>query len=267
MKKKILLLYLILVTFSLVSCQTKHNEMTRIVFLHHSTGQSIWYGNVNRYIRKLTDRSDVRSYFKEYNRKNNTNYFITKQWFPGGAAYKGTNNPYDYYNIWVKNQGDEPFLGNPTLEILTKEFDIIVFKHCYPVSSILEDIGQPDLDSDEKRIENYKLHYEALKSKMHEFPENKFIVWTPAVHVGNNITPEQAQRTNDFYQWVINEWDEKGDNIYIWDFYKYETNGGLYMRQEYASGANDSHPNKQFAGEVAPKFAKFIIDVAQGIIE
>lgn len=249
------------------SCNLKKEEMERIVFLHHSTGQAIWYGNVNRYVRKLTNRSDVKVFFKEYNRKNKTKYDITELSFPQGPTYSWVNNPYDYYNIWVKNAGASPFMGEPTLEILTKEYDIIVFKHCYPVSKTLEDTGIPNPDSDEKRIENYKVQYDALKQKMHEFPANKFIVWTPAVEVKNNLTPEEAQRINDFYRWVVNEWDEKGDNIFIWDFYNYETDGGFYFKDEYAVAPNNAHPNRQFAGRVAPLFAQYIIDVAEGEIK
>jgi len=267
MKLHIRVLFFFLLSFFVISCKSKQGEMEKIVFLHHSTGQAIWYGNVNRYIRKLTNRSDVSTYFKKFNRKNKTDYQINELWFPQGITYKGTNNPYDYYNIWVKNAGNKPYMENPTLEILTKEYDIIIFKHCYPVSNISEDTGIPDIESDEKRIENYKLQYDALKKKMREFPGNKFIVWTPAVQVKNNLTSDEAQRTNVFYKWIINEWDEKGDNIYIWDFYKHETEGGLYMIEEYASGNKDSHPNKKFAGRIAPLFAKFIIDVAQGNIE
>ena len=258
---------LFLVLMLLTNCNSKKEEMERIVFLHHSTGQAIWYGNVNRYIRKLTNRSDVKVFFKKQNRKNNTNYSITELSFPKGPSYSWVNNPYDYYNIWVKNAGEIPFMGEPTLEILTKGYDIIIFKHCFPLSKTLEDIGIPNPDSDEKRIENYKAQYDALKKKMHEFPDNRFIVWTPAVEVKNNLTPEEALRTNDFYKWIINEWDEKGDNIFIWDFYSYETAGGLYFKDEYSVSPNDSHPNKHFAGRIAPLFAQYIIDVAEGKIK
>jgi hypothetical protein len=238
--------------------------MERIIFLHHSTGQAIWYGKTNRYIRKLTNRSDVKTFFKKYNRKNKTSYYISERSFPNVNQYGSANFPYDYYNIWVKHAGENPYMGDPTLEILAKEFDIIIFKHCYPVSNVLEDTGNPNIDSDEKRIENYKIQYDALKKKMHEFPNNKFILWTPASKVKKSITLEEAQRTNDFYKWIINEWDQKGDNIYIWDFYKYETEGGIYLLDNYAAGFDDSHPNKKFAGRMAPLFAQFIIDVAKG---
>jgi hypothetical protein len=268
MKKISLMIFTIIIIYiSTISCNSINNEMTRIIFLHHSTGQVIWNGGTNKYIRKLTNRSDVKTFLNKYNRKNKTNYSISERVFPNGNTYGWSNNPYDYYNIWVKNAGEKPYMNEPTLEILTKEFDIIIFKHCYPTSRILEDTGIPDIDTDEKRIENYKLQYDALKNKMHEFPDTKFIVWTPAVEVINNITPEQAQRTNDFYKWVINEWDERGDNIFIWDFYSHETEGGLYFKDEYSISSIDSHPNKQFAGRVAPLFAQYIIDVAEGKIK
>ena len=264
MKSKMQIFCLLAMSILLMSCNSKQKVMERIIFLHHSTGQAIWDGNVNKYIRKLTNQSDVKTYFSRYNRKNKTSYSISEESFPEVTTYGLTNDPYDYYNIWIKNAGAKPYLGAPTLEILSKEYDIIIFKHCYPVSKILEDTGIPDLNSKERRIENYKLQYEALKKKMHCFPNNKFIVWTPAVMVKNKLTPFEAQRTKEFYQWIVNEWDEKGDNIYIWDFYNYETEGELYFKDKYAVATDNSHPNKQFAGQIAPLFSQFIIDVAQG---
>jgi hypothetical protein len=241
--------------------------MKKIIFLHHSTGQKIWIGNTNRYIYKFTKKSDVQSYFDKLVKNNKVNYTLEERSFPAESPYGWKNAPFDYYNIWIKNAGDKPYLNEPTLEILTKAYDIIIFKHCFPISKIMEDTGNPNIDSDEKRIENYKLQYTALKDKMHEFPKNKFIVWTPAVHVKNNLTSEEALRTNDFYKWVKDEWDEKGDNILIWDFYAYETEGGLYLQDKYASGANDSHPNMELSGKLAPIFAQYVFDVAHGVLE
>jgi len=154
--------------------------------------------------------------------------------------------------------GDEP-----TLEILTKEYDVIIFKHCFPGSRILEDTGNPDIDSDEKRLENYRLQYNALKQKMHEFPNNKFIIWTPAVNTKNQMTEDEAKRTLEFYKWMTEEWNEKGDNIFIWDLYQHETEGGLYLNDKNATQPDDSHPNKEFSARVSPLFSKFIIEVIE----
>ena len=255
-----------------ISCKSgKENlnsdNMKSIVFLHHSTGYNIWLGKTNKYISKLTDRSDVQKYIADHNKKNQSKYAITQQWFPKETPYGWHNYPYDYYNIWVKNAGENPFMEEPTLEILTKKYDIIIFKHCYPVSNIKEDTGFPDIDSEEKRLENYKLQYDALKNKMHEFKDNKFIVWTPAVNVKYWLSEDEALRTRKFYLWMINEWDEKGDNIFIWDFYRYETEGGLYMLDKYSKEPNNSHPGDEFSARLAPLFGHFIINVIEGLVE
>lgn len=267
MKRIVKVLSVIILASLFLSCESKQDQMTKIIFLHHSTGQAIWIGKTNRFVYKFTKKNDVKSYFRRSNNKNRTNYLIDERTFPAESPYGWRNRPYDYYNIWVKHAGENPYMGEPTLEILTKEYSIIIFKHCYPVSNIKEDTGFPNIDSEERRLENYKLQYTTLKNKMHEFPNNKFIVWTPAVHVKSNLKPEEAKRTNDFYKWIINEWDEKGDNIFVWDFYQYETEGGLYFLDKYASGPKDSHPNKQFAGRIAPLFSQFIIDISEGRIK
>jgi hypothetical protein len=144
--------------------------MKRILFLHHSTGKAIWLGDTTRLINKLTGSSYVLKYFRNYNRVNGTDLRIEESVFPKKEPYGWKNYPYDYYNIWVRNAGEKPYMNEPTLEMLTKVYDVIVFKHCYPVSRITENSGSPDINSAVRSLENYKLQYNALKSKMHEFP-------------------------------------------------------------------------------------------------
>ena len=253
----------ILITLVLTSCGSNRENMKKIIFLHHSTGQSVWVGKTNRYVYKLTGKGDVQRFFTNYNKTNKTDYEISEILFPKSSPYGWNNYPYDYYNIWVKNGGPNPYMEEPTLEILTKQYDVIIFKHCFPVSLISEDTGTPDIDSDVKSIGNYKLQYDALKNKMHEFTDNKFIIWTPAVNTQAGMTEDEALRTRQFHDWMMDEWDEKGDNIHIWDFYKYETEGGLYLTEGNAFSSNNSHPNSQFAASVAPLFSKFVIDVIE----
>ena len=222
-------------------------EGTKIIFFHHSTGNNIWNGGVSEW-------------FENINKNNNKNYHIVEQHFP----LEFRNYPYDYWNIWINHQGDEPYGNNPTLEMITKLYDVIIWKHCYPVGDIEEDIGKPDISSAEKRIENYKLQYNALKKKMHQFPNNKFIVWTGAVLVKNATTEQHAKRSKVFFDWVRNEWDEPGDNIFLWDFYSLETDGELYFKNEYSSGLTDSHPNIVFSKKAAVRMGQRIVDVIEG---
>jgi hypothetical protein len=222
-----------------------------VIFLHHSTGNCVWNGGVP-------------AWFTNYNTANSTTYAITETSYPD-APYPWANYPYDYWNIWVANAGAVPFNGQDTLEILTQNYDVIVFKHCYPVSGILEDIGAPDVSSSAKRAENYKLQYDALKAKMLSFPNNRFIVWTGAALVESATSPEAAARAKAFFDWVKAVWDEPGDNIYIWDFWQLETVGGLYLLDSYAAAPGDSHPGTTFSTTVAPYFAQRVVNVIKGL--
>ena len=70
-------------------------------------------------------------------------------------------------------------------------------------------------------------------------------------------------RAKEFFTWVTDEWDLPGDNIYLWDLYSLETEGGLYFRDEYASSPTDSHPGSEFAGRVVELLFNRIIDVIE----
>jgi hypothetical protein len=226
-------------------------DAVKIIFLHHSTGQKIWDGGVKKWIKK-------------YNKANGTNYRIEEREFPAESPYGWNNYPYDYWNIWVNNAGNQEYKKEPTLELLAPEYDVIVFKHCYPVSNVEPDTGEPAVDSPEKRIENYVLQYNALKEKLHQFPDTKFLVWTGAAQVKAKTSEEEARRAREFFEWVKNEWDEPGDNIFVWDYFDLATKNGLYLAEEYADGPRNSHPNKKFSKLAAPQFSQRIVDVIEG---
>lgn len=221
----------------------------RVLFLHHSTGECIWNGGVP-------------AWFEAYNASHSTQYVIEERAFPKESPYGWENFPFDYWNIWVRHAGPRAYREEPTLEMLSKQYQVIVFKHCFPVSNIDPDTGMADIASADKRIENYKLQYAALKAKLKSFPGVRFVVWTGAAQVASDADKESARRAREFFEWVVTKWDEPGDNIYVWDFYALETEGGLYLRPEYASG--DAHPNEEFSRRVAPLFAQRVVDVIEG---
>jgi hypothetical protein len=236
----------------------------RIAFLHHSTGRIIWTGKTSRVEYKIFKKGDVAKWFDKYNRSHHTDYQIKEIVFPKESPYGWNNYPYDYYNIWVKNEGPHEYKNEPTLELLTKQYGVIIYKHCYPGSNILPDTGIANVDSEEKRVENYKLQYLKLKEKMKSFPDTKFIVWTVAALTRESTTEENARRAKTFKEWVIHEWDEPGDNIFTWDLFELETDGGLYLKPEFAISSANSHPNRFFAAKAAPLFSKKVIDVIEG---
>jgi len=220
-----------------------------VLFLHHSTGGVIWGGGVP-------------GWFDDYNAAHGTSYAITETAYPD-TPYPWDNYPYDYWNIWVSHAGAAPYLGQATLEMLAPQYRVIVFKHCFPVSGIGPDTGTPDVTSPNKTLENYRLQYAALKAKLRSFPDTRFVVWTGAALREQDTSPEQAARSKEFFDWIRDTWDEPGDNIYVWDFFALETDGGMYLTPSHASG--DSHPNGAFAAEMAPLLGQRIVDVIQGV--
>ena len=221
-------------------------EGINIIFFHHSTGRVIWDGG-------------VLDWFENFRKNHNKNYYIVEQEFP---KVRG-NYPFDYWDIWVNHKGENAYDDDPTLEMITKRYDVVIWKHCFPVIDILPDVSAPDIKSDQRRLENYKLQYDALKAKMREFPHIKFIVWTGAVKVKSIIDKERATRGREFFEWVKNEWDESGDNIYLWDFYELETEGDIYLQARFAMGPEDSHPNASFATSVSKLLCHRIINVIE----
>jgi len=258
------------------SCKNEtQNEEIKVLFLHHSTGAVLWQGNSSSSLQslasKISDRlanilapkGQLQVLFGNYNRVNSKKYIIKEQIFPKSEPYGWQNYPFDYYNIWVKNGGINSYKDEPTLEILTQQYNVIIFKHCFPVSNIKPDQDTVDISSSVKTIANYKLQYEALKEKLYQFPNTRFILFTGAAQVEAAITPDEALRAKEFFNWVLEEWDVENDNIFIWDFYSLQTEGGLYFKNEYAVSPADSHPNKDFAGRVVPLLFNRIIDVLE----
>lgn len=222
----------------------------RIIFLHHSTGNVVWNGGVPEWI-------------DAYNDRNGTRYAIEERPYPAGG-YPWANYPYDYWNIWVKNAGPEPFRGQDTLEILTETYDLIVFKHCFPVSAMEPDTKEGDVASSVHSLESYKLQYRALRDKLLLFPDSRFLLWTGAALVEGGTDESSALLAQEFFRWVRQEWIKTGDNIFLWDFWELQTAGGRYLLDEHAASPYDSHPNANFAARVAPLLGQRIVDVLEG---
>jgi hypothetical protein len=231
------------------SGSTEGNGRTEIIFLHHSTGGVIWEGGLEAWL-------------KDYNAAHGTDYTIVERDFPG-EGYPWENYPYDYWNIWVEHAGERRYKKQDTLEILTKSYDVIIWKHCFPVSLVEPDGDDPDVGSAVKTLGNYRLQYQALKEKMHQFPATQFIVWTGAAMLTDKSDEASARRAQEFFEWVKGTWDEPGDNIYVWDFRQLETESGLYLLDRYAEGPGDPHPNEAFAVRVAPYLGQRIVDVIE----
>lgn len=244
----------------------------RIVFLHHSTGEEVW-------------KAGLAGWFRSWNDGHATRYEMSEQDYPACAGahprlrrmlparvfnllfrnhYPWNNYPYDYWNLWVRHAGTDRDRGELNLDDLAGRYDVIVFKHCFPVSAVQPDDPVADTASQRKTLGNYRLQYEALKARMHQFPKVKFILWTGPPLTQAATRPEEAARAQAFVDWVKREWDQPGDNIFLWDFRQLGTGGGPYLQPGNATSREDSHPSMPFAARVAPLLGRRIVDVIEG---
>jgi uncharacterized protein YjdB len=229
-----------------------------VIFLHHSTGAGVYFAG------------NVASWITSYNTANNKSIRLVERNFPNESIWG--NYPYDYWKLWINGSCNS---GDPQIECLNTlaaNYDLVIFKHCFPGSAILPSNGNPDVSSSAQTIDNYKLQYRALRNLMDSYPTTKFMVWTLAPLHRLETTVEAAKRAYEFVQWVKNEWlveDGKShSNIIIFDFFSLvaelnenPTNGVKYcLKYDYEISHTilDSHPNTTANQYVGPIFAQAI---------
>jgi hypothetical protein len=159
----------------------------------------------------------------------------------------------------------------PRFADLVAQYDVVIMKHCFPASDILEDIGKADPTSPRQSLENYQAIYRLLRDKFDKNPNKLFIIWTlPPRHrlfqPSEGHKDANAARATEFSNWLKGNFVNEGGshpNIFIWDFRGLivdpDTN---FLKYEYESDHNspDSHPNKLANDKAGPQFSKFTVD-------
>ncbi len=234
-----------------------------ILFLHHSTGGGVYYEG------GVPERID------DYNSSHGTAFRISERSYPD-SPYPWENYPYDYWNLWINGACES---GNPNVECienLTQNYDVIIFKHCFPGAAVESDSGSPDVASPVKTLENYKAQYRTLRDMMDSYPDNLFIVWTLAPLHRLATTSAEAARAKKFVDWVTEDFlteDGSGHpNIALFDFWGIvaEDNPQAVpgqvncLKYEYEAShvGQDSHPNATANQTAGPQFAELIVDAA-----
>ena len=200
---KIIILLIVVSLFSIESFSQS------VIFLHHSTGAGVY------------NEGDVAEWFTNYNTNNSKNYQLVERAYPD-SPYLWANYPYDYWNLWVNHVCNNEVTNIECLDNITKNYNIIIFKHCFPGADVDEDTGSPDISSDRKSLENYKLQYKAILAELDKYQNNKFIVWTlvPEHRLVSSDTMFSF-RAHEFVKWVKNVWlkedGKEHKNVYIFN--------------------------------------------------
>lgn len=253
---------LLLVFCTLLLFSSAFSQSGSAIFLHHSTGAGVYYeGNVAQWIT-------------DYNAEHGTNFELTEFAYPN-TPWDWENYPYDYWKLWADGSCNNTQDNIQCLDKLCQNYELIIFKHCFPGAGIEADYGNGDVTSPEKTLNNYKLQYRALLALFDQYPNNKFIVWTLAPLHRNATNTDQANRAAQFVDWVKNTWlTEDGNqhsNVTIFDFFGLaaEQNANPAHGKQYClkydyegdHNGNDSHPNSFANQTIGPLFAEKITEV------
>lgn len=221
----------------------------KVLYLHHSTGANIWAGGIPELVTAEHARTGTELRIVD--------------WAYPNAPYAWSNDPYDYWRLWVRHRGEKGFMGQATLDQLARDWDVIVVKHCFTSSRMEPDPAGAAADPARRTPANYRRQLSELRAVMREFTDTTFLVWTTPPLVAAATTPTAAALTEEHTHWLREEWDEPGDNIHLWDFRAIAAADG-YLRPEYAAGPTDSHPNAELATLAAPMFVRRLVDVVSG---
>lgn len=230
----------------------------KVVFVHHSTGEHIWGGGAEDAYKAL--------------RPDDT---ITEQLYPSAAYGEWENKPQNYQHLWfgmpdatASDLANRHAEGQESFAQLLAKGDVLVFKHCFDGDAMFPSSTEGAFG---QTLEKYKASYEVLKTELRKKTDNIFLVWTVAPLSPSERAHFQAadnvQISLDFRNWVLNEWDEPGDNIFVFDYRLLATRGELsYLAESDAVDPNneDSHPSDDLSKVIAPCFARRLADVVNG---
>ncbi len=246
---------------SVFICFIAFSQNDSAIFLHHSTGNNVF------------SEGNVTAWTNDFNTGNGTKYYIKERSYPN-SPWPWSNYPYDYWKLWIDGACNNNDAGIECLESIAQDYELVIYKHCFPGAGIAEPDNDPDIASSKKTFENYKLQYRALRNMMDNMPTQKFMIWTLAPLHRLATNPDQAGRAHEFVEWVKNDFltedGKEHPNVYIFDFYglvaQLDTNttdGDLYcLKYEYEGShtKSDSHPNTAANEYVGPFFARAVVN-------
>lgn len=220
----------------------------RALFLHHSTGRNVMF----------FPSQGVPAWFDAYNATSALDIDFDESWYPPD----GSNMPADYHGLWFGRPGE--------LERVIDGQHVVVVKHCYPASALVEDDGKVDPSQDIRTLANYQAYYRALRDRLRQHEETLFVFWTlPPLHPLAGEEPgraERARRAQRFSEWLAGEFlteDPQLVNAAIFDVRALWADPVTqFLKAEFQLDPkdDDSHPNAKANDLAGPAFAQFLVD-------
>ncbi len=224
--------------------------MIKLLFIHHSTGANlIAQGN----LRKLLKEKSPNIEFWDHSYNLLPLWQITARVIPyyTGLCDKDGKLTGTDYKIKITNTDPQGYADLFSQEISwLAEYDIIMFKSCFPVTKIETD----------EQLQHYKDRYLKIRESIDKLPNKKFFLFTPPPLRAEMTKPEYAQRARNFANWLKSiEYLGERKNMVTFDFFDFLADKDNFLKKDYCPLIPfDSHPNKRANQEVAKELVNFI---------
>ncbi len=241
------------------------NKLTKIklVFIHHSTGANLIRQGKIREI--LSDNNpDIEFWDHSYNLL--PFWQITAKIIPfrTGLCDQNGNLTGTDYNIQIANTDPQGYADLFSQEIhipadnsfgeIINNFDIIMFKSCFPVTEI----------KTQEQLDHYKKCYLIIREKIDKLPEKLFILFTPPPLRSEMTKKDYAYRAREFSDWMKSEeYLGRRKNMAVFDFFDILADQDNVLARNFCSFLFfDSHPNKLANVTAGKELVKFISENA-----
>jgi hypothetical protein len=213
----------------------------RIILLHHSCGANlIAEGGVREGLTALG--------YEFYDHGYNGDGLVLADgtWTGTNFDVPGDNtDPDGYAAIFAQPLHDPP--DNTFSHLM--EYDVIVFKSCFPVSNI----------ESEEQLQAYRSFYLSIRARMDEYPDKVFVIVTQPPEVPADSSPEAAARARSFTSWLqSSEYLDGHPNVFVFDFFGLLAGDDNFLRAEYRTDEYDAHPNELANRTIGPLLVDFL---------
>jgi len=250
---------------------TTPSKLISVIFLHHSTGANLVKdGNVRKLFQQRTPC--IAFWDHGYNPKKSmgksvfTSHLQSRIY--GLRDATGRVMPTSFH---IPNNNTDPDglaelfsqpVTNPPTNALSQllQFDVIIFKSCFPVTAIASD----------EQLRAYQEYYMTIRDVIDKYRDKLFIPMTPPPLRASMTNTEMAQRARRFANWIMSEdYHEQRPHLKPYDFFSQLATPETHpqantLRPEFCrSTPSDSHPNIQANRTVAPHWVSFVIEASK----
>ena len=240
----------------------------KLLFIHHSTGANLIHqGELRHKLKKKLPTLE----FWDHSYNLWPFWQLTARLIPyqtglsdaegklTGTDYKiniTNTDPAGYADLFSQPVHSPP---DNAFSKVVSNFDIIMFKSCFPVTKI---------ESDEQ-LGYYKKSYLRIRESIDRLPNKVFILFTPPPLRAEMTKPEYAARARKYSQWMKSEeYLGASNNVSVFDFFdvladREGINANMLKRIYCPFLFFDSHPNGLANRTAADELTEFLVKIFQ----